>query len=208
MSLKQQAYTYIKDRIIKNKYLPGTELSENSLTEKIGVSRTPIREALVSLMAEGLVRQVGRMYVVSSLTETDVQEIYELRNMVEVYSLKKTINSIPIDVLDQLVTKFDEAVANQDWNNYLKVDIELHRLITHVANHPILAQFEQIIQSQVDRTRYINANSDTRMARSIVEHKEIIKWIKERNYSEAKKALEYHLQQVYQEVKENLNNLS
>ncbi|MDK7327509.1 MULTISPECIES: GntR family transcriptional regulator [Lactobacillus] len=141
------------------------------------------------------------------LTHENVQEIYELRTMLETYSLQKTINSIPTEELNQLLDDFDKAFADGDWDEYLQVDIHLHRLITHVANRPVLAQFQHIIRSQVDRTRYINANSQTRMARSIVEHKEIIKWIKERNYPEAKKALEYHLQQVYQEVKLNLNNL-
>ncbi|KRL62024.1 GntR family transcriptional regulator [Lactobacillus psittaci] len=207
MSLKEQAYDYIKDKIIKNEFLPGTGLSENSLTAEIGVSRTPIREALVSLMGEGLVKKVGRLYLVTSLTRADVQEIYELRTLLETYALQKTINSIPDEELNQLIVDFEQAYQDENWDEYLKVDIHLHRLITHVANYPILAQFQQIIRSQVDRTRYINVNSKTRMARSIVEHKEIIKWIKERNYAEAKKALEYHLQQVYQEVKLNLNNL-
>ncbi|MDK7327510.1 MULTISPECIES: GntR family transcriptional regulator [Lactobacillus] len=59
MSLKEQAYSYIKEKILKNDFAAGTSLSENSLTSEIGVSRTPIREALVSLMGEGLVKQVG-----------------------------------------------------------------------------------------------------------------------------------------------------
>ncbi|CCI84913.1 transcriptional regulator [Lactobacillus pasteurii DSM 23907 = CRBIP 24.76] len=204
MTRKDDAYKYIRNKIIRGEYLPEQILSENTLTQEIGVSRTPVREALHQLSSESLVTFVGRTTMVSPLTKEDVAETYELRTLLEIYALEKTIDKIPDRLLDEVEEEFKSSAAEHDWEKYLAVDIKFHNLITNIHQK----QFDQllnIIRSQTDRTRYINAHSKRSMDRSLEEHLQIISKIKQRDFGEAKKALEYHLQQVYEAVLEYVN---
>lgn len=172
------------------------------------MSRTPVREAIKQLVADGLVEMRGRENVVTALTASDVQEVYELRSLLETFALKKTINLIPEFKLNEIDNKFRSAYQAKDWDIYLKVDTEFHELITHIAGYERLKQFLKILKAQTARTRHVSSYNPYRMDRSIEEHQEIIKWIRERNLDEAEKALAYHLQKVYDSVKAYLNYLN
>lgn len=200
MTRKEEAYNYIKREIILNHFHPNEVISENQITDRLNMSRTPVREAMKRLESDGLVVMHGRENIVTSLTSTDVQEVYELRSLLETYALKKTINIIPEVALDKISDEFAQAYADKDWDEYLQVDTKFHELITKLEGHPRLHRFLDILKAQTARTRYVNSNNPHRMAKSIEEHREIIKWIKRRNIDEAEKALAYHLQRVYESV--------
>lgn len=200
MTRKEEAYNYIRREIVLNHFHPNQVISENQITDQLNMSRTPVREAMKKLEADGLVVMRGRENIVTPLTSDDVQEVYELRSMLEEYALKKNINNIPEAALDKISAEFDKAYSDQDWDEYLQVDTAFHELITNIEGHYRLHQFLNILKAQTARTRYVSAHNPTRMSRSLEEHKEIIKWIKEHNIDEAEKALAYHLQRVYESV--------
>lgn len=208
MTRKEEAYDYIRGEIVHNHFHPNEVISENQITEKLNMSRTPVREALKQLEADGLIELRGRENVVTPLTVDAVQEVYELRSLLETFALKKTINLIPIVRLNEIEEAFETAAAKNDWDEYLKVDTAFHELITHIAGHPRLAQFLGILKAQTARTRHVSSYNPNRMSRSLEEHKEIIKWIRQRNLDEAEKALAYHLQRVYDSVRSYLNYLN
>ncbi|MGN1282501.1 MAG: GntR family transcriptional regulator [Limosilactobacillus sp.] len=200
MTRKEEAYNYIYREVILNHFRPNEVISENQITDKLNMSRTPVREAMKQLEADGLIVMHGRENIVAPLTSNDVQEVYELRSLLEEYALKKSINTIPEEALDQISRRFDKAFADEDWDEYLTVDTAFHELITNVEGHYRLHQFLNILKAQTARTRYVSSHNPTRMSRSLEEHREIIKWIKKRNIDEAEKALAYHLQRVYESV--------
>lgn len=204
MNRKEKVYAFVKDKIIHNQFKAGQVISENQLTHLTGVSRTPVREALNQLEQDYLIKRVGRETVVTDLTEQDVEEIYELRAMLETYALSKTINYLPEEKLDQIADRFKRAAASKNWDQYLQVDIAFHKLITTLHHHQRTKMFLQELQGQVDRTRYINENNHHRMQHSLTEHLEIIKMIKRRNLPAAENALKFHLQEVYLSVKKYL----
>lgn len=208
MTRKEEAYNFIKNEIVQNKLHPNEVISENQITDQLNMSRTPVREAIKQLVADGLVEMRGRENVVTALTSADVQEVYELRSLLETFALKKTINLIPDFKLDEIERKFKLAHFEKDWDKYLEIDTEFHGLITHIAGHERLKQFLKILKAQTARTRHVSSYNPYRMDRSIEEHREIIKWIRERNLDEAEKALAYHLQKVYDSVKTYLNYLN
>lgn len=208
MTRKEEAYDYIRQRIVENDFRPNEVISENQITEKLNMSRTPVREALKQLEADGLIELRGRETIVAPLTVDAVQEVYELRSLLETFALKKTINLIPVVRLNEIEEAFERAAAKNDWNEYLKVDTAFHELITHIAGHPRLAQFLSILNAQTARTRHVSSYNPYRMSRSIEEHKEIIKWLRQRNLDEAEKSLAYHLQRVYDSVRSYLNYLN
>ena len=206
MTRKEEAYEYIRGEIVHNQFRPNEVISENQITDKLNMSRTPVREALKQLEADGLIEM--RENVVAPLTVDAVQEVYELRSLLETFALKKTINLIPIVKLNELEEAFEQAAAKEDWDEYLQVDTDFHELITHIAGHPRLAQFLSILKAQTARTRHVSSYNPNRMSRSLEEHKEIIKWLRQRNLDEAEKALAYHLQRVYDSVRSYLNYLN
>lgn len=208
MTRKEEAYDYIRSEIVHNHFHPNEVVSENQITDKLNMSRTPVREALKQLEADGLIEMRGRENVVAPLTVDAVQEVYELRSLLETFALKKTINLIPIVRLNEIEEAFERAAAKNDWDEYLNVDTEFHELITHIAWHPRLAQFLNILKAQTARTRHVSSLNPYRMNRSLEEHKEIIKWLRQRNLDEAEKALAYHLQRVYDSVRSYLNYLN
>lgn len=208
MTRKEEAYEYIRGEIVHNQFRTNEVISENQITDKLNMSRTPVREALKQLEADGLIEMRGRENVVAPLTVDAVQEVYELRSLLETFALKKTINMIPIVKLNELEEAFEQAAAKEDWDEYLQVDTDFHELITHIAGHPRLAQFLSILKAQTARTRHVSSYNPNRMSRSLEEHKEIIKWLRQRNLDEAEKALAYHLQRVYDSVRSYLNYLN
>lgn len=208
MTRKDEAYDYIKQEIVHNHFHPNEVISENQITEKLNMSRTPVREALKQLESDGLIVMRGRENIVTPLTEEAVQEVYELRSLLETFALKKTINFIPDEKLDEIEAQFQKYADANDWDNYLKVDTDFHELITHIAGHPRLTQFLGILKAQTARTRHVSSYNPHRLEHSIEEHKEIIKWIRQRNLDEAEKALAYHLQRVYDSVRSYLNYLN
>ena len=208
MTRKEEAYEYIRGEIVHNQFRPNEVISENQITDKLNMSRTPVREALKQLEVDGLIEMRGRENVVVPLTVDAVQEVYELRSLLETFALKKTINLIPIVKLNELEEAFEQAAAKEDWDEYLQVDTDFHELITHIAGHPRLAQFLSILKAQTARTRHVSSYNPNRMSRSLEEHKEIIKWLRQRNLDEAEKALAYHLQRVYDSVRSYLNYLN
>lgn len=208
MTRKDEAYDYIRNEIIHNRFRPNQVLSENQITANLNMSRTPVREALKQLEADGLIEMRGRENVVTPLTAETVQEVYELRSLLETYALKKTINLIPPEKLAQVEAAFQRAVKEENWEDYLRADTAFHELITHLAGHPRLTQFLGILKAQTARTRQVSSFNPHRMGRSIEEHEEIIKWLRQRNLDEAEKALAYHLQRVYDSVRSYLNYLN
>ena len=121
MTRKEEAYDFIKNKIVQNKLHPNEVISENQITDQLNMSRTPVREAIKQLVADGLVEMRGRENVVTALTASDVQEVYELRSLLETFALKKTINLIPEFKLDEIDNKFRSAYQAKDWDIYLKV---------------------------------------------------------------------------------------
>ena len=208
MTRKEEAYDYIRSEIVHNHFHPNEVVSENQITDKLNMSRTPVREALKQLEADGLIEMRGRENVVAPLTVDAVQEVYELRSLLETFALKKTINLVPIVRLNEIEEDFERAAAKNDWDEYLNVDTEFHELITHIAGHPRLAQFLNILKAQTARTRHVSSLNPYRMNSSLEEHKEIIKWLRQRNLDDAEKALAYHLQRVYDSVRSYLNYLN
>ncbi len=102
-TLKEKVYSLIFDSIIKGKYPQGTILREKALTEKYKVSKSPVREALVELCNEGVLKSLPRYgYEVVRLTKQDIEDILDFRIIVEGGALRKSISDIGTEQTDQL----------------------------------------------------------------------------------------------------------
>ena len=194
MGRKEEAYVYLKEAIISNQLKPDQPLAELAISEQLHMSRTPIREAMRELEAEGLiVSYPARGSFVASLTPYDVDEIYALRVLLETWALERSIFRIPESVLDELEELFRTA---DSWEARHLADRRLHGTISEYAGSKRLLDFIQVLNSQVERVRRISATDHNRSLASHKEHLEILAQLRERDLPRCREALTRHLRGV------------
>lgn len=197
MGRKDEAYRYLKEAILSNELPPESPVREMEIAEKLKMSRTPIREAMRELEAEGLINSYpSRGSFVLSLTPYDVEEIYELRVLHELWALEKGFFRITDAELDYVQNAFDEAYANKDWKANHEADRLLHRIIIEKAGSKRLASFVKTLNTQIERVRYISAMGAGRLDESYREHSALIALMRSKDLIKCKEALRTHLQTV------------
>jgi DNA-binding GntR family transcriptional regulator len=150
-SLQEKAYQYIQAKILSGGYSGGEVLSEQALSREIGVSRTPVREALGKLTGEGFLEQVrGRGTSVKRPSRTDVVELFELREALELYAVGKVARrGLPErearrleELCDQLAAMADELerrgdrrLSRGEMERFLSNDLQYHLLILRAAGN-------------------------------------------------------------------------
>ncbi len=194
---KDEAYNYLKNAILTYQLSPDEAISEMAISKELNISRTPVREAMRELEIEGLiVSYPSRGSFVASLTPYDVEEIYELRCLLEVWALKRSITRITEEELDEVEKMLKETVENLDWAGLHKADRRLHGLIVEKSGSKRLVTFVNTLNSQIERVRRISAKEQGRSIRSYKEHMQIIDCIRQRDLERCESILEEHLHSV------------
>lgn len=149
-TLRQQAYRYILDRIVSGELAGGSQVSELSLAGEIGISRTPVREAIGQLQMEGLVEQVPRFgTIVRTPARRDLVELFELREALESYAVTRAAERIaPEDVerLDRLCGHIDgiaetlrasgeRLLGEESLRRFLAADMGFHMVLIRAAGN-------------------------------------------------------------------------
>ena len=191
-------YTQILQRIISGEYPAGYRLVEDELAKVFDVSRTPIREVLVSLEKDGLVkRHPYRGARVADFTPDDVEEIYEIRSALECLALRDAIRNIPLSLLvdferrlQQTLDQKSEHIAKDE---YFGMDLELHRLIiSHCRNKRLRAYMENLALL-IGSLRIVAYYDDASVRRAGEEHLAIVKAVATRDLEAAESLLADHI---------------
>lgn len=198
MDRKTEAYLYLKEAIINNEFTQGSPLREIEIASKLKMSRSPVREALRDLESEGVVVSYpGRGTFVATITPYDVEEIYELRTMIEEYALRKSFNRITKEELDQVESNFTAPNNPFDWEQYHRADRAFHQLFVDKCGSRRLNQFLGTLNFQVERIRRYSDRSPSRSINErLIEHLEIIRCIRNGDLEASVKALRTHLRNV------------
>jgi DNA-binding GntR family transcriptional regulator len=204
VSLRKSAYDSIKQGIVHHKYKPGDPLLEEHLSKELGVSRTPIREALRALQKDGLVRYIPKKGAfVAEISVRDVREVFFLRRVLETAALHVTIREYHPEDLEPLIrsfSKLDGAVEEERYDDLFQSDINLHAFIVESAGNNRLTDFMAVLNDQVERLRRVSSRTPGRMRRSLEEHRAILDAIQNRNSKLAETLLVEHLERVEQSV--------
>lgn len=196
-ALSEVAYRYILERIISFEYKPNEPIIENDLCEKLNISRTPLREALRRLEAEGFVTKArNRGTFVRTYTAEDISESCDIRNLFEVYSLKKCIKNVSKWELEKVREDLESLKDDSSAEEYYKSDTELHNMITKYCMNTRMLSIMSNLSVQLDAFQRISAQTPNRLIKSKEEHMEILKAIEEGDFTKAKDALEMHLENV------------
>ncbi|AFJ45822.1 GntR family transcriptional regulator [Shimwellia blattae] len=150
-SLSHQAYIAIKNRIIRREYQRDSYTSENKLVEELGMSRTPIREALHQLQSEGLLKIIPRKGIlIQQLSLKEIRDYYDLRLAIELQTLRQLqgyLTDTHFHPLEQCIQRQQEALDHQDYGHWLEEDKRFHRyLISLTSNEVFLALSDNIRQ--------------------------------------------------------------
>jgi DNA-binding GntR family transcriptional regulator len=192
MRASETAYELLRDEIIQWKLEPGTPLGEVETSLRLGVSRTPLREALSRLTAEGLVRTgPGRTAVVTSLSRDDIVDLFELREALETQSARLAARRRDAAVFESLRADF-VASAHADDNPYDLADA-LDRAIDQAAASVYLSSALRDLRGHLARVRRTAHANTERLTRATSEHVLIVDAILAQDEALAASATSVHL---------------
>ncbi len=198
--LRELVYEDLKEQILKGEIQPGTRMMEEEIADAIGVSRTPIREAIRQLEKEGLVSIEPRKGAyVSQLSQKDMIEILEVRQNVEGLAAEYAAIRMSDEAKEKLketTIKFKEAVAEGNNSEMIKYDTEFHHQIVEGADNKILKKMVEQLQELVLRFRYLHYDEFKRSEQMIEEHAEIAKAILSGDPEAANKAAYVHIERL------------
>lgn len=187
--------------IIKGQLPPGTHLLEAQLAEKLGVSRGPVREALLRLEREGLVvSQPYRGKFVANVSAQMIREIYSLRRVLECFAAELALDRLQPDQIEQLRTLFERMMAAVNagrFEEFADIDLEFHRVFVAAAEHIRLLQMWETLTDVTHAFIVVNASLDQENYRIIAEgHQAILQSFCDCDLAGVKSALNFHLDEA------------
>ena len=197
LPLRDVVFNTLRQEILTGKLKPGERLREIQLADKMGVSRTPIREAIRMLELEGLVKMLPRKGAeVAQITEKDLNDVIEVRTALEQLAIElacKKITSEEIFKLKANVIEFKNAVESTDVSTLAKIDVGFHDIIFNATDNKRLIQLLNNLREQMYRYRLEYLKDSAVHSMLIEEHKEIIKNLEEGDVVSAKNNIAEHI---------------
>jgi DNA-binding GntR family transcriptional regulator len=199
--INEQVYEALEAAIVRCDLEPGVVLGDRQLAEMLGVSRTPVRDALHRLESSGLVERGSRMgWMVSTFALQDVRELFELRRVFEPLGLERlseTWDEVVVRELSHTFEKFPERLTEDLLPDYLHDDHRFHKKIVECSRNGRIIRFYGTVEKQIDRIRhYLSYNYEGRVEASLKEHREICAAVAAHDLSAATEALDNHLRNV------------
>jgi DNA-binding GntR family transcriptional regulator len=191
------AYTQLREAILRGKIAMGTRINELELAGAWNVSRTPIRDALRRLEAEGLVRAIpGRGVVVPALSPVEADELYELREVLETRAARRAAERVTPEFharLNGLIKAFGTALKQGDIQQLTDIDHDLHAGIAAISGNTRLGQAIEAVRAQIYQVRVWSMEAKGRAQKSFREMAKLIAAIRARNGPRAEAAMREHI---------------
>jgi len=203
-TLREVIFTTLREAIIMGELKPGERLMEVQLAEKMGVSRTPVREAIRKLELEGFVEMIPRKGAhVAKLTAKDIMDVLEVRASLDALAASLAAERITEDELKELKhikTQLENYVQKDNLQNIVKKDIEFHDVIYHASKNDKLIQIVNNLREQVYRFRVIYLKDLGSSKEVIREHEEIFEAIRLRDRELAAEVARKHIRNQEQMI--------
>lgn len=202
--LREMVYEELKMQILTGAIIPGTRMMEVELAKEIGVSRTPIREAIRKLEKEGLVTiEPRRGAYASQISTEDMVDILEVRQNMEglaAFFAASRMTPEQLEELKEVSELYNEAVKTGEMEEMIKHDTRFHRIIVESCNNKILMKMIEQLQELVLRFRYIYYDNFKRAENMPDEHYEILHAIETGDADAARYAADVHIDRLKQLV--------
>ncbi len=197
LPLRDVVFNTLRQAILTGELKPGERLMEIHLANKLGVSRTPIREAIRKLELEGLVTMIPRRgAVVAEITEKSLKDVLEVRRTLDALSVELASDRISEEELNELrmaCLKFEEAVKTKDARIIAKADVALHDIIVKATGNQRLIQLLNNLSEQMYRYRFEYIKDESGHATLIEEHRIIYESILKKDKDTAAATAKLHI---------------
>jgi DNA-binding GntR family transcriptional regulator len=209
-SLHDEVAAQLRDRIFAGELLPGSFLDEPALAEQMRISRTPLREALKVLTAEGLVRhELRRGCFVNEVTEQDLDEIFPVLGLLEgrsAFEAAQHATDADLQALETLHDRLQRHARARRINEYYAANYAIHEAIISMAGNRWLAQVIGDLRKIVRLARLQQLHAPGRLDESLGEHMAIFNAVKARDAEAAQAAMRLHLQRQHEALRELSRN--
>ncbi|MEV5754763.1 GntR family transcriptional regulator [Actinoallomurus sp. NPDC052308] len=194
-SATSRAYDHVKQAILDRAYPGGALLSEGEIASAVGVSRTPVREALLRLETEGLVRLYPkRGALVLPVSAQEISDVFETRELVETFAAgKATLGPDRIEELAGWLEAMRTHAAGGDAREFARADRCFHRTMVAAAGNEIITQLYDALRDRQLRMARLTADDSDRTATAIQDHAEILEAVRTGDRERIRAAVHRHL---------------
>jgi len=196
--LHQEVALRLRQLIVEGEIAPGSKLNERALTEQLRVSRTPLREAIKMLAAEGLVVLLpNRGAVAAQLGVDDVRHTFELIAGLEGQSGELAAERITDAELGEIRALHYEMLAahtRRDLSTYYRLNAQIHAQINAAARNPVLAQTYRNVNARLQALRFRSNFDERKWARAVQEHEQMVRLLAARDGAGLRQLLVQHLE--------------
>ncbi len=183
-SLKEIAYDLIRTKILNHEFEPGSRIREDLLASELSMSRTPVREAINQLVAEGLIvnkPRIGLFFV--ELTKADILDILNVREGLEIMAIEECIDkqkTEETEKIDNILADFEKTFTESDFQEHYSIDSLFHKAIAELSGNRKLIEFIYEVEDLMRIVRGLKSPdfSDKKKRRSIELHRQIVECIK------------------------------
>lgn len=198
--LRRRVFAIIEEAVLNGNYAPGESLTESRLAGELGVSRTPIREALTQLEHEGLVQLVpNKGAVVTGISQKDIQDIYTIRMMIEGLAARWAAENIGDEELRELQEAIDLEefyTSKGDIGRLMSLDSNFHQILYRASKSRPLQYMLHTFHHYIQRARSQSIAAPGRAQLALEEHKAILQAIRERDGDRAERITVEHIRKA------------
>ncbi len=208
--LHEQLTERLRELIVHNELAPGERVDEKQLCERFGVSRTPLREALKVLAAEGLIELIpNRSPRVAPITRENVGELFDVMAWLERYAgelAAARVEEKDIQRLRKPLAQMERLHDRKDRFEYFRMNGQLHRILVELSGNSVLLATYSTLASQIQRARYVAIHSQSHWDRGIKEHRNIIEALEAKDGERLGRLLMEHSRETGHRVKDLLGS--
>ncbi len=198
LPLRDIVFNTLRQAILKGEMEPGERLMEVSLAQKLGVSRTPVREAIRKLELEGLVTMIPRRGAeVARISEKNLRDVLEVRRGLEELAVELACARITDNQIMELKKSnvdFENSLTSNDVTVIAEADERFHEIIYKATGNERLVQVINNIKEQMYRYRLEYIKESSKRPSLVLEHKAIVNAIERRNLDDAKRQMREHIE--------------
>ena len=203
ISLADQVFDHLENDILSGKYQRGEILTESKLSAELGVSRTPIREALRRLEQEHIIEELGKGSVVIGITEKDLEDIFMIRKSLECQVAALAAKNRTEEQLKQLreALEFQEFYLNKNDPDQIKLmDSRFHETLYKLSGSTAFYDTLVPLHKKIQKYRRASVTNSSRAEASVAEHRKIYEAIESQNTALAAKYASEHVENAYKHI--------
>lgn len=205
-SLREQVFKAIENAVLNGEYKDGDSLNELKISKELGVSRTPVREALMQLELEGLVRNIPNKGAVAvGVTEKDIEDIYAVRIIIEGLAARlcaENISENELKRLGEIVDLQEFYLSKGDYERIWSLDGEFHGIIYAASQNRPLCFMLSIFHNYIKRARDISVNVEGRAEKTAAEHRAILNAVEKGDGELAERLTAEHIVNAKNNIKD------